>query len=69
MKLPKDFMGHDLELIQPIKGRSAWNDDLVCRKCKIKIFPNDSGNYFYNENSGWMKMMTCDEFIIKNIIE
>jgi hypothetical protein len=64
MLRPKDFMGHDLELINDKIHRT----DLFCKKCKVRIFPDGSDSYYYSP-TGWRKLITCAEVIIKNIIE
>ena len=68
MKLPEDHMGHDFKLLK----NTIYTVYLICKKCKIKVYSNDDNNnifHCYSDTNGWMKLITCDEMIIKNIIE
>lgn len=58
-------LGHELIL----RNKSIFEDVYYCQKCKIKVitYPKQSYNiYFYNLIE---LNITCDEMIIKNIIE
>jgi hypothetical protein len=74
--LDKNYLGHDLvEKNHPIKDIEEY----YCNKCKIIIWDNSYhqlrsnnkgvvGIYYYSEY-GWLEIISCDEMIIKQIIE
>jgi hypothetical protein len=62
-----NFMGHDL--YRSDDGNLGF---FLCKKCSVKIdyLEGDSREYLYVRNSlRYAPDMTCDEFIIKDIIE
>lgn len=67
-----DSFNHSLKLLYD-DGDTNW---YICQKCKIKLYKDMHGSlwhWIYSEplsNSTWVICkLTCDEVIIKNILE
>lgn len=57
----KNHLGHDL------KQTSQHSAVYTCNKCKSTIWANNV--VYFEINTGYKKLISCDEIIIKNIIE
>lgn len=66
----KNYLGHEFTSLNSL----AYPFDFICNKCnsRIKHDINDKNNLYSIANDGKIypnKIISCDEMIIKNIIE
>lgn len=61
-----NIFGHDLYLEMFLNNTKYW---YRCKKCNIRYFSGEFIKSFYNNDSLHIKNITCDEYIIKQIIK
>ncbi len=64
----RNYLGHKFEIF------TAWsnnNYDYKCSVCKCKVYYNGFGDYvrLVKKNALSVYVLSCNEYIIKNIIE
>ena len=66
----KNYLGHDFP--ENLINLSVYHGKLItCRKCKMtaRLDKDVSNCMYYYDNTYYSPLITCDEMIIKNIIE
>ena len=73
--LDKNYLGHDFKKYIWMPILNYLDDDYICKKCNIIIEFGYSTDYTYKQIFGKYTRLdcefklTCDEYLIKNIIE
>ncbi len=64
-----EYLGHNFIPIN-YPRHSADNEMFKCTGCMLKVFEETCDKYYYYFNKQWHELkLTCNECIIKNIIE
>lgn len=65
----KNYLGHNFDIYNIIKVITSVKYFChTCSKCDMVIYYQENDNIYYIHRGPELKM-TCDEYIIKNIIE
>jgi len=69
-----NYFGHELFISRQLSIKYTGSHMYECKKCNItaNCYTDGGRNYYYykNEISSWHKIdLTCDEFIIKRLLE
>lgn len=61
----KNYLGHELQQLFPNEKHPVI---FICNKCNSRIWTN-SQRFLLNKNGTYENLISCDEMVIKNIIE
>ena len=62
----KNYLGHELiNIADPLNS----DYDFKCLKCGLDVFYSNSNNIYYSIRSNNLYFPSCDEWVIKQIIE